>query len=131
MGSTTDCSVFDGSKWTTTKHGLRFCDGFQTGSCCGIASDGLHCGRDAGAVHQCNYCKRTGHGRSGCWALMSDQGAGGGGGGKPTGKGGKTKNGGKNGGKGGKNKNGGKGEQYNQQQYQQPQNWKKMPWNKW
>ena len=34
MGSTSDFSVFDGSKWTSTKHGLRFCEGFQTGSCC-------------------------------------------------------------------------------------------------
>ena len=109
-----DLSMHDGEKWILNKNGKRFCPGFQAGTCYECTSDGLHCARNPSLVHQCEHCKKTGHGRSMCWALVEPADGGktaGKGDGKAKGKG-KGKGSGKNSGKGG-------GAQ------------KKLPWNKW
>ena len=108
--TTGDMSEHDGTKWVKNKSGKGFCPGFNAGTCFQCASDGLHCAVNSSLVYQCDHCKKTGHGRSGCWQLVSPAGGKGDGGGKSAGKG-------KKGAKAGGGKAGGKA--------------KKMPWNKW
>ena len=108
--NTGDMSEHDGTKWVKNKSGKGFCPGFNAGTCYQCASDGLHCALNSSLVHQCDNCKKTGHGRSGCWQLVSPAAGKGDGASKGVGKA-------KKGGKGGGGKSGGKA--------------KTMPWNKW
>ena len=101
---TADLSHWDGSKWTLNKHGEQFCGGYQFGSCATVCTDGLHCGVNHDKVHQCELCKRTGHGASTCWMKVAAAEQNYQGGAQPR----KGKKGGK-GGKGGKLKGSGKG----------------------
>ena len=101
---TADLSHWNGSKWTLNKHGEEFCIGYQVGSCSVVCTDGLHCGVNHDKVHQCELCKRTGHGAATCWMKVAaaEQNPYPQGGRKGGQKGGGKKAGKKGGGKGGK-----------------------------
>ena len=111
--TTSDLSYHDGEKWVTAKSGKSFCPGFQRGTCTSVCRDGITCGVDNTCVHQCDHCKKTGHGSDGCWEKQ--------GWGKGAGTGVKIK-GGKV--KGGKDKGAGKDKGGEDKQ-------KRLPWMKW
>ena len=114
--TTTDLSWHDGEKWVTAKSGKSFCPGFQRGTCTSVCRDGITCGVDNNCVHQCDHCRKTGHGSDGCWEKQ-------GGWKKAAGSGVITK--GKV--KGGKDKGAGKGGKTGKQ----GKNKDKLPWMKW
>ena len=105
--TTTDLSFHDGEKWVIAKSGKSFCPGFQRGTCTSVCKDGITCGVDNNLVHQCEYCRKTGHGSDACWEKQG-WGKGAGSGVKITKgkvKGGKDKGAGKGGKNKGKDKN--------------------------
>ena len=104
-GGWEDYSEHDGTKWIKTKAGLRICDFFQTGTCCGTAP-GNRCGWDASFAHPCEICLRTGHGAHRCEKRPAGKGQGAARGGKG---GWSNKGGGKAAGKGGKKQKRSKG----------------------
>ena len=52
-----------GHAWKLNNKNEELCDGFQVGTCMKTHSDGLHCATDHTKVHQCSFCRKSGHGR--------------------------------------------------------------------
>ena len=94
-----DYSEHDGQRWVKTRTNLKFCRGWQIGKCVRTVN-GNRCGMNPEEVHQCSYCKQTGHGESTCWAKLKGKGKGDtGADAAPSGKGNKAKGKGKGKGK--------------------------------
>ena len=70
-----DFSEHDGQRWTKTRTNLKLCRGWQTGKCVRTVN-GNRCAMNPEEVHQCSYCKKTGHGESTCWSKLKGKGKG-------------------------------------------------------